>query len=106
MNYYNKKYNFIQSSPAPGLLLFPDAFMPVYYMDGKRAAGFVNITDDGTSVTSCEWNESAYQAWCEANPEQPEQEPLPTLDERVTTLEGDTAELHEALDMILTGVTE
>lgn len=39
-------------------------------------------------------------------PPEPEQEPLPTLDERVTTLEGDTAELHEALDMILTGVTE
>lgn len=32
--------------------------------------------------------------------------PALTLDERVETLEGDTAELHEALDMILTGVTE
>ena len=104
MNYYNKKYNFIQSSSAPGLLLFPDEFMPVYYMDGKRAAGFVTITDDGTSVTSCTWDEQAYQAWCDANPEQPE--PQATLDERVTTLESDTAELHEALDMILTGVTE
>lgn len=36
----------------------------------------------------------------------PPPEPEPTLDERVTTLEGDTADLHEALDMILTGVTE
>ena len=33
-------------------------------------------------------------------------EPAPTLDERVGNLEEDTAELHEALDMILTGVTE
>lgn len=37
---------------------------------------------------------------------EPEPEPQPTLDDRVATLEGDTAELHEALDMILTGVTE
>lgn len=31
---------------------------------------------------------------------------VPTLDDRVETLKGDTAELHEALNMILTGVTE
>lgn len=89
MNYYNKEYNFIQSSPAPGLLQFPDKFMPVYYMDGKRAAGFVTITDDGTTVTSCVWDEDAYQAWAAENPEQPETEPEPepTLEERVTGLE-------------------
>lgn len=106
MNYYNKKTNFIQSTPAPGLLEFPDEFMPTFYPEGKRAAGFVTITDDGTTVTSCAWDEEAYQAWCETNPEQPEPEPTPTLDERVGNLEEDTTELHEALDMILTGVTE
>lgn len=34
-------------------------------------------------------------------PDQP-----PTIDQRVENLEGDTAELKEALNMILTGVTE
>ena len=40
-------------------------------------------------------------------PEAPEEpgEPAPTLDQRVTTLEADTAELGEALDLILTGYT-
>lgn len=106
MNYYNKKYNFIQSTPAPGLLEFPDEFMSEFYKEGKRAAGFVTIIDDGHTVTSCVWDEEAYQAWAAENPEQPETEPTPTLDERVTTLEGSTEELHEALDMILSGVTE
>ena len=36
-------------------------------------------------------------------PEHPE---LPSLDERVTSLETDTADLAEALNMILNGVTE
>ena len=75
MNYYNKETNRIQSTPAPGLLEFPDEFMPVYYMEGKRAAGFVTTTDDGQKVTSCVWDEGSYQAWCDENPEQPEPEP-------------------------------
>lgn len=37
---------------------------------------------------------------------EPEPEPTPTLDERVTTLETSSAEMSEALDMILSGVTE
>lgn len=68
MNYYNKEYNFIQSTPAPGLLEFQDEFMSEFYNEGKRAAGFVDITDDGQRVTSCVWNEEEYQAWCEENP--------------------------------------
>ena len=106
MYYYNKTTNRIQSTPFPGALIFPDEFWSIYYPEGKRAAGFVDITDDGTTVTSCVWDEDAYQAWAAENPEQPETEPTPTLDERVTNLEGDTEELHEALDMILSGVTE
>lgn len=68
MNYYSKKTNFIQSTPAPGLLEFPDEFMSEFYKEGKRAAGFVDITDDGKRVTSCVWNEEEYQAWCAENP--------------------------------------
>lgn len=33
-------------------------------------------------------------------------DPSPTLDERVTTLETSNAELAEALDLLLSGVTE
>lgn len=69
MQYYNKKVNFIQSTPATGLLEFPDEFMPEFYKEGKRAAGFVTIEDDGRRVTSCVWNEEEYQAWCAENPE-------------------------------------
>lgn len=69
MNYYNKETNFIQSTQAPGLLEFPDEFMPEFYKEGKRAAGFVTIEDDGQRVTSCVWNEEEYQAWCAENPE-------------------------------------
>jgi len=32
--------------------------------------------------------------------------PIPTLESRVSTLEGDSSEMREALDMILSGVTE
>lgn len=68
MNYYNKEYNFIQSTPAPGLLEFPDEFMPEFYKEGKRSAGSVDITDDGQKVTSCAWNDETYQEWCAENP--------------------------------------
>lgn len=67
MQYYNKETNFIQSNKAPGLLEFPDEFMSEFYKQDKRAAGFVNIVDDGQRVTSCVWDETAYQAWCEEN---------------------------------------
>ena len=65
---------------------------------------FVDITVDGQTVTSM-------TAGVVPEPE-PEPEPEPTLDERVTSLETSKAdqtsvdELNEALNMILTGVTE
>lgn len=68
MKYYNKETNCIQSNPAPGLLEFPDEFMPIFYPADKRAAGFVTIEDDSQRVTSCVWNEEEYQAWCAENP--------------------------------------
>lgn len=69
MNYYNKETNNIQSTKFPGALIFPDEFLDEYRQQGKRAWGFVRITDDGTTVTSCEWDEDAYQKWCDENPE-------------------------------------
>lgn len=70
MNYYAKETNHIQSTKVPGLLEFPDKFMSEFHKAGKRAAGFVTVEDDGTTVTSCVWDEETYQAWCEENPEQ------------------------------------
>lgn len=65
---------------------------------------FVDITVDGQTLTSM-------TAGIVPEPE-PEPEPEPTIDERVTALETEKAnqtdvdELNEALNMILTGVTE
>lgn len=75
MKYIHPNYLKIQRTHAPGLLEFPDEFLPEYFKEGKRAAGFVKITDDGTTVTSCVWDEEAYQKWAAENPEQPEPEP-------------------------------
>lgn len=58
-----------QSNPAPGLVYFPDEFLSEYFKEGKRAAGFVKIEHDGEKVTSCVWDEEAYQKWAEENPE-------------------------------------
>lgn len=58
----------LQSTDAPGLLEFPDEFLPEFYKEGKRAAGFVVIEDDGERVTSCRWDEEAYQAWAAEHP--------------------------------------
>ena len=41
-------------------------------------------------MTSCVWNEEAYQAWCEENPEQPPVEPEATDTEVLNTLLGVT----------------
>ena len=69
MKYIHPNYLKIQRTHAPGLLEFPDEFLPEYFKEGKRAAGFVKITDDGTTVTSCVWDEEAYQKWAAENPE-------------------------------------
>lgn len=52
-----------------GWLLFPDKFLSEFYKEGKLAAGFVDITDDGITVTSCVWNEAAYQEWLAEQPD-------------------------------------
>lgn len=68
-------YSSLQSTPAEGLLLFDDAFLPEFFKEGKMCAGFVSITDDGTRVTSCTWDEASYQAYVQSMPNEPE--PLP-----------------------------
>lgn len=80
--------------------------------------GFVTITQEpdedieGSGVT-VKPNLEAWEEWKTSLPSEPEPEPpAPTLDERVTALEtekasqADVDELNEALNMILTGVTE
>ena len=88
----NKKYPPLQRvydlSPRPGTLIFPEKFYSVFHPSDKRAAGFVTIEHDGTTVTSCAWDEEAYQAWCDENPEQPEPEPELTDTEVLNTLLG------------------
>ena len=69
MNFFDPKTFSIQSTKAENLLEFPDEFLPEYFKDGKRAYGFVKITDDGTTVTSCVWDEEAYQAWLAEQPD-------------------------------------
>lgn len=69
MQYYDKINNSIQSTKFAGALIFPDDLLHIYYQPDKRAAGFVTITDDGTTVTSCVWDDDAYQSWCAENPE-------------------------------------
>lgn len=64
----------LQSVRAAGLLRFPDEFVQVFYPTDKRFAGFVNITDDGKTVLTCEWNEEAYATYAEAHPETEESE--------------------------------
>lgn len=68
LNKQGDAYPALQSNPAPGLVYFPDGFIHVFYPSDKRAAGFVTIEHDGTTVTSCVWDDEAYQRWVEANP--------------------------------------
>lgn len=69
--------------------------------------GFVTVTTDPVTVVP---NIEAWEAWKASLP--PEPEPVPTLEERVSAVEtgkaeqSDVDELNEALNMILTGVTE
>lgn len=66
--YINPQYMSLQSVFSPGLLEFPDEFLAEYFKEGKQAAGFVVIEDDGERVTACHWDEEAYQAWVAAHP--------------------------------------
>ena len=66
---YQPIINFDGEYVPNGFLKFPEEFIPIFYPKDKRAAGFISITHNGTDVISCEWDEEAYQKWCEENPE-------------------------------------
>ena len=66
---YQPIINFDGKYVPNGFLKFPEEFIPIFYPKDKRAAGFISITYNGTDVISCEWDEEAYQEWCEENPE-------------------------------------
>ncbi len=97
-----------RSNPFPGCLPLTDSQADTLV----QYNGFVTITREPdpeieeSSVTVTP-NLEAWEAWKAEQTEEPEEpgEPAPTLDQRVTTLEADTAELGEALDLILTGYT-
>ena len=102
-----------QSNPFPGAIPLTDeqAQMVVDYN------GFVTVTsaeeeyEEGfiRTVYTVAPDTEAWEAWKASLPEEPE--PEPTLEERVATMEtgkaeqADVDELHEALNMILTGYT-
>lgn len=58
--------------PPAGYYEYPEEFYDAFYQENKRAVGFVTLTVEGEKVVNAEWDEETYQAWCEANPEQPE----------------------------------
>ena len=70
---------------------------------------------DGNTVNTIVASEEFAKSYCEKHgytyeqepdPVEPEADPEPTLDERVQTLEDASAEMSEALDLLLSGVTE
>ena len=83
-----------QSNYAPGLVLLPEEFLPEYFKEGKRAAGFVKIEHDGTKVTSCVWDEEVYQKWCEDNPET---EPDTLTENKIARIQQSKTDLAEYL---------
>lgn len=90
----NGAYGALQSRFAPGLLQFPETFLPVFYPADKRFGGFVDIRHDGEAVTECVWNEEAYRAYAEHQTAAPEEK---TLAERVAELEARVAALEKLL---------
>ena len=73
MMYLIKKDNIpyppLSRTKSKETLDFPDSFVSIFYPTNKRAAGFVDIEHDETTVTSCTWNESAYQEWLAQHPD-------------------------------------
>ncbi len=99
-----------RSNPFPGCLPLTDSQADTLV----QYNGFVTITREPdpeieTSSVTVTPDTEAWETWKAEQPENPEPtepvEPVPTLDQRVTTLEADTAELGEALNLILTGYT-
>lgn len=99
-----------QSRPAPGLIQLTDeqaatlveynGFVTIKEMYKPAADGFYK------PVYEVEPNLEAWEAWKAEQATNPEPKPTATIAKRVTDLESNTAELQEALNMILTVVTE
>lgn len=73
----------------------PDEFVEVFY--STDPAGFVHIKVENDTVVETTINQEALDAYIAEHPEQPEQP---------ATVEEQIAELQEALDLLLSGVTE
>lgn len=103
-----------QSNPFKGAIPLTDeqAQMVVDHNGFVSIASSEEEYEEGFSRTvyTVTPNTDAWEAWKAEQP--PEPEPVPTLEERVATMEtgkaeqSDVDELNEALNMILTGVTE
>ena len=103
-----------QSTPFPGAIpLTEEQAQTVVDYNGyvTITSSEETIVDEFTrTVYTVEPDLEAWEAWKESLP--PEPEPTPTLEERVSAVEtgkaeqSDVDELNEALNMILTGVTE
>lgn len=65
----NLSYPAPQSNYSDGLVYISDEFIDIFYPKDKKAAGFVKIEHDGEKVTSCVWNEEAYQSWLSKQPD-------------------------------------
>ncbi|WP_312941068.1 hypothetical protein [Oscillibacter sp.] len=79
----------VQLTYDSGLVSLPDEFLPEFFKPGKKAAGFVILEHDGTTVTSCTWNEDAYQKYL-ANLPAPNPEKI--REERSTAIKAACAE--------------
>lgn len=93
----------LQSSYAPGLLIFPNEFIKEFYKTGKIAAGFVTIENNGEKVTSCIWNEEAYQAYLVTIPDPIDSEKEKKLAEISEICQ---AKINEGADVELTTGTK
>lgn len=93
-----------RDTPPVGYAIIPNSIdISVFY----ESNGFVNITVEDGIVTSMTSNTAAWKEWKATMPtEETEIETEPSLVERVATLETETYELTEALNMILEGRVE
>lgn len=81
-----------KNQPFPGCIPLTDEQAAIF----KQYNGFVTVSKGADGETAINPNAEAWETWKAVHPEP---EPAQTLEERVD-------ELGEALDMILTGVTE
>lgn len=105
----NGSYPAVQSwrlkNPPVGYYFFPEKFMDVFYDQTKKVAGFVSIEADELTltVTSCIWNEEAYQAYLATIPDPIDSEKEKKLAEISEICQ---AKINEGADVELTTGTK